>query len=246
MSASLDQLWKLYKENGQKDAKEKLIIHYIEIVKIIAGRLYSTYQSHVDYEDLVSYGVIGLIDAVEKFDLSKNVKFETYANIRIRGAVIDQIRSLDWVPRSKRQKFKQLEEAMDRLMIERGESLSDIEMSKALGISMEELGELLGEMSTLSVVSLEEKISENANFSIKSESIAFNPEASLDEKETSRILAKAIDSLAEREKMIVSLYYYEELTYKEIADVLGVSESRISQLHTKAILKMKHLMEITK
>lgn len=243
MNASLDQLWKQYKENGQKDAKEKLIVHYIEIVKIIAGRLYSTYQSHVDYEDLVSYGVIGLIDAVEKFDIGKGVKFETYANIRIRGAVIDQIRSLDWIPRSKRQKFKHLEEAMDRLILERGESLTDNEMARALGISIDEYGEMLAEMSTLSVVSLDEKISENANFNIKSENISFNPQESLDERETKRMLTMAIEQLPERERLIVTLYYYEELTYKEIAEVLGVSESRISQLHTKAILKMKSSME---
>lgn len=239
MNSNLDNLWKQYKEQGHKDAKEKLIIEYVELVKIIAGRLYTSYNSHVEYEDLVSYGIIGLIDAIEKFDQSKNVKFETYANIRVRGSIIDQIRSLDWIPRSKRQKFKEIEETIARLQGEYGEKLSDSHIAKALGITLDELNELMGEMSAVSVVSLEEKISENANFSVKSENIAYSPEESLDEKETKRMLADAIDALPEREKMIVSMYYYNDLTYKEIAEILEVSESRISQLHTKAVAKLK-------
>lgn len=235
--------WKAYKDHNDATAKDQLIIHYIDLVKIIAGKLYIQYNHNVEFEDLVSNGIIGLIDAVEKFDPSKNIKFETYANFRIRGAMIDQIRNLDWIPRSLRQKYKQLEEVHDRLSLNYSTEVTPKMVANELGITEDELSKLYGEVTTFSVVSLEEKISENANFSITNENIDFIPEATVSKKETERILIERIDQLPERERMIISLYYYSELTYKEIADILQISESRISQLHTKAILKLREGIE---
>jgi RNA polymerase sigma factor for flagellar operon FliA len=235
--------WKAYKENNDASAKDQLIIHYIDLVKIIAGKLYIQYNHNVEFEDLVSNGIIGLIDAVEKFDPSKNIKFETYANFRIRGSIIDQIRNLDWIPRSLRQKYKQLEEVHDRLSLKTTGEVTSAMVAEELGMTEDELSKLYGEVTTFSVVSLEEKLTENANFSVTNENIEFIPEASVGKKETERILIERIDQLPERERLIISLYYYSELTYKEIADVLSISESRISQLHTKAILKLREGIE---
>lgn len=235
-----DKLWKLYKETGEKRYKDELILEYIELVKIISGRLYTNYNSHVEYDDIVSYGIIGLIDAIEKFDLNKNVKFETYANIRIRGAIIDQIRSLDWVPRSTRHKFKIFEEAVNALQNKYGNNYTDEILAKELNITLDELYDMISEISSLSIASLDEKIEENSNFAIKSENMDFLPEKNLIYNELIENLHKVIEELPERERMIVNLYYFSELTYKEIAEVLGISESRISQLHTKIIAKLKN------
>lgn len=233
------QLWKLYKEKNDNSAKEKLIIHYVELVKIVASRLYTSRSADLDYEDLISFGVIGLIDAIEKFDLSKNVKFETYANIRIRGAIIDQIRSLDWIPRSARQKFKDMEEAVVRLQNKTESVLTDEMIAEEMNISISDYNRMLGEFTTFSVVSLEEKLSESTTFNPVSENMEFNPEAQAVEKDMKRVIKEVIDQLPERERMIVDLYYFSELTYKEISEVLDISESRISQLHTKAMVRMK-------
>lgn len=236
---SINEAWIKYKKQGDKDAKETLIIHYVNLVKIIAGRLYNTYNANVEFDDLVSYGVIGLIDAIEKYDMDKNVKFETYANIRIRGAVIDQIRALDWVPRSTRQKYKKLEAAISKLQGEYGMNVPDRILADHLGITLEELGKLLSEVTTYSVMSLEEKISENSNFSLTSQDLDFQPEEKLFDIEDKKALVQMIEKLAEKERMVINLYYFSELTYKEISSVLEISESRISQIHTKAIAKLK-------
>lgn len=233
------ELWVRFKEHHDRSAKDALILHYVELVKIVAGRLYVNYHAHVEYEDLVSYGILGLIDAIEKFDLDKNVKFETYANFRIRGAVIDQLRSLDWIPRSMRHKYRQMEEVMERLQAAHGSAVDDALVAQEMGISREELSKLLSEFTVFTMVSLEEKIEENSNFSVKSHHPDANPEASYMERETKTLLKDQVDALPEKERMIVDLYYYSELTYKEIAAVMGISESRISQLHTKAMMRLK-------
>lgn len=240
--SSMD-LWVKYKEQNDRSAKDELIVKFVELVKIVAGRLYVSYNAHVEYEDLVSYGIIGLIDAIEKFDHTKNIKFETYANFRIRGSIIDQLRSLDWIPRSMRQKYKKLEEAIVKLQNEHGMEVSDELIAKELGMTLDELNKLMADISVFSLVSLDEKIEENSNFSIKSNSLEMSPEGSLFDKETKSILKDRIGLLPEREKTIISLYYYSELTYKEIAEVLGISESRISQLHSKAIIKLRGSIE---
>jgi len=232
-------LWKSYKKNPSKEIKDKLIIKYIELVKIIAGRLYSAYNSNVEYEDLLSYGIIGLIDAIEKFDPNKNVKFETYANFRIRGSIIDQLRSLDWIPRSTRQKHKRVEEALQKLQNQFGLSVDDKLIAKELGVTLDELNNLLSEVSIFSVVSLDEKLGEDNNLNISSNNIDSLPETKYVNEESKVILKQTVDKLPERERLIISLYYYNELTYKEISNIIGVSESRVSQLHTKAIIKLK-------
>ncbi len=236
---NLDKLWVNYKEKREKSAKDQLIVHYMELVKIIAGRLYVDYNHHVEYDDLVSYGILGLIDAIEKFDYQKNVKFETYANIRIRGSVIDQLRNLDWVPRSLRYKYKRFEEAVHQMQSKYGNEYSDEQLAQQLNLTVDEMHRFLNEVSTFSVISLEEKFEAHANFDIKAEGGEFSPEQALDKKVMLDMLKTGIESLPERERLIVSLYYYEELTYKEIAEVLDISESRISQLHTKAIGRLK-------
>jgi RNA polymerase sigma factor for flagellar operon FliA len=240
---SMDKLWINYKDKHDKSAKDELIVHYVELVKIISGRLYTDYNHHVEYDDLVSYGILGLIDAIEKFDYTKNVKFETYANIRIRGAIIDQLRNLDWVPRSLRHKYKKLEEAIDRLHTQNNVNYTDEDLAIELEMNVNELGKFLSEVSTFSIVSLEEKFEESIGFDIKADYRDFEPEKSLDIKVMTQLLKEGIDTLPERERTIISLYYYDELTYKEIALILEISESRISQLHTKAIARLQNILK---
>ncbi len=236
---ALEQLWSKYKEKNDKQAKDELIVHYVELVKIIAGRLYGDYNRHVEYDDLVSYGILGLIDAIEKFDHRKKVKFETYANIRIRGAIIDQLRNLDWVPRSLRTKYKRFEDAVSQLQSVYGNQYTDQQLADQLGMDITEMNRFLNEISSFSIVSLEEKFEEQINFDIKTDYDDFDPEQVLDKKVMFNLLKEGIDALPEREGLIISLYYYDEMTYKEIAEILEISESRISQLHTKAIGRLR-------
>lgn len=236
---TVQQLWKNYKEKQDPEAKEALIVHYVELVKIVAGRLYTSKSRELEFDDLVSFGIIGLIDAIEKFDVDKNVKFETYANIRIRGAIIDQIRSLDWIPRSARQKYKDMEDALETLQSRHEGEISDEMIAGQMQISIQDYNKMLGEFTTFSIVSLEEKLAENTGFNPVSDNIDFEPERRILDDDLKSVMKVAIEQLPERERLIISLYYYSELTYKEIAEVLDISESRISQLHTKAILKLK-------
>jgi len=236
---TIDQLWVDYKENNSKESKDELIINYVSLVKIIAGRLFVTYNAHIEYDDLLGYGIIGLIDAIGKFDPSKSIKFETYANIRIRGAIVDQIRQMDWIPRSIRQKYKQIEDTIKNLELELGENIADDIIAEKLGLTLNDYQKLLGEVSTYSVMSLEEKIESNSNFDLKSKNIEFQPEEKFESKEMENILSGVIEKLPEKEKVVLQLYYYSEFTYKEIAKVLLISESRVSQIHTKAITKLK-------
>lgn len=237
------QLWNEYVKTKDKKIKDQLIIQYIEFVKIIAGRLYSNYGNNVEFEDLVSYGVFGLLDAIDKFDPTKNVKFETYAYIRIRGAIIDQLRILDWVPRSVRQKHKKIEDAYKFIENKLGRSANDQEIAEILNISLDDLNAILSEIHSFSVVSLEEKISNNTNFSIVDDNVHNEPQSHFEQGEIKQILLDTLETLSDREKKIISLYYYSELTYKEISSILGVSESRISQLHTKAIIKLRNKLD---
>ncbi|HZK57640.1 MAG TPA: FliA/WhiG family RNA polymerase sigma factor [Clostridia bacterium] len=231
-------LWHDYKNNRDLQTKTKLIEHYVQLVKIIAGRLYTSYGTNVEYDDLVSYGIFGLIDAIEKFDLDKQVKFKTYAQIRIRGAIIDELRSLDWIPRSVRQKSRQIEETYGKLENQLGRSVSDIEVADELGITIKELQDVLMQTNSFNIISLEETIFEN-NIVSKQEEQGDLPEEVICVKETHNVLRENIEKLPEREKQVISLYYYNNLTYKEIGAVLQVSESRVSQLHSKAILRLR-------
>ena len=237
-------LWKKYKEKNNQKAKEELIKKNIKLVKMIAGRLFSKYNGKVSFDDLVGYGSIGLIDAIEKFDHTRDIKFSTYANIRIRGAIIDQLRSIDWVPRSVRKKHKKYESALKQLQERYGDKVSDKQIADKMNMEMSEYYDFLDEISIYSVYSLDKKINDNIHFDIQSDYNKFQPEKALQKQELIEELTEAIEELNEREKKIVQLYYYSELTYKEIAEILDITQSRISQLHSKIITKLSVKLEL--
>lgn len=234
-------LWEEYSQTKDPKIREKLILQYSELVKIVAGRLVMYLGYTVEYDDLVGYGIFGLIDAIDKFELTKGVKFETYASLRIRGAILDQIRKMDWIPRSVRQKQKKIESAMSKLETEYGRAATDEEIARELDISTEELDTWNGQAKVSNIVSLEDFIEQGSEIKMDaSHNSQFEqPERVVEKAELARMLEKALDTLTEKEKSVVLFYYYEDLSLKEISRVLGVSESRVSQLHTKAIQKMK-------
>jgi len=240
------ELWRKYKETRDPAIKEQLILEYADLIKYVAGRLSVYFGSNVDYEDLVGYGVFGLIDAIEKFDINKKVKFETYASLRIRGAIIDSIRDLDWAPRSLRKKGKELEKAYFEVENRLGHSANDQEIAEYMGITTEELNKLLQEVNMSQMISLEDYLDQNHETGLDGLTMdreATRPEQRMEVVELREILADAIEKLPEKERMVVTLYYYEELTLKEISCIMKVSESRISQLHTKAIMRMRSRLD---
>ncbi|NLL67036.1 MAG: FliA/WhiG family RNA polymerase sigma factor [Clostridiaceae bacterium] len=250
MSASVlqrqQELWKKYSETKDQSIKEQLILEYADLVKYVAGRLSIYFGSNVEYDDLVGYGVFGLIDAIDKFDLTKKVKFETYASLRIRGAIIDSIREQDWAPRSLRKKGKELEKAYSELENQLGHSATDQEIADKLGITIEELTKLLQEVNVSQMISLDDYLEQNHETGFDSYSMqreSNSPEQRMEIVELKEILADSIEKLPEKERIVVTLYYYEELTLKEISLIMKVSESRISQLHTKAIMRMRGKLE---
>lgn len=198
----------------------------------------------MEYDDLVGYGIFGLIDAIDKFDYGKNVKFETYASLRIRGAILDQIRKMDWIPRSLRQKQKRIEAAMAKIESETGHIASDEELAAELEITIDELADWQGKMKASNLISLDEYT--EAGSEVKMESAGNShfdqPEEAIEKEELKKMMVRAIDSLTEKERSVVVLYYYEDMTLKEISLTLEVSESRVSQLHTKALNKMKKIL----
>lgn len=235
------KLWDEYNRTKSADVKEKIIIEYASLVKLVAGRLSMYLGYNVEYDDLVGYGVFGLIDAIDKFDALKEVKFETYASLRIRGAILDQIRKMDWIPRTIRQKQKKIDLAIKEVEAREGRAASDLEVAKSLGISSDEYLEWQGQMKVTNVVSLNEFMEQGSDVphdKIHSEQFD-SPEEVIEKSELKKILMEALELLTEKEKKVILLYYYEELTLKEISAILEVSESRISQLHTRALQKMK-------
>jgi RNA polymerase sigma factor for flagellar operon FliA len=218
--------------------REYLIMDYAPLVKIIAGRLSIHLGQYVDYEDIISYGVFGLIDAIDKFDPGKGIKFETYASIRIRGAIIDNIRKLDWVPRSLRAKNKKLEQVYAELTIALGHEPTTEDVAEKLQMTVAEARELMSKSSVASLVSLDDYLEQNHDISSQAAG-APSLDKDLEEKEVKKMLQDAIEMLGEKEKKVIILYYYEEMTLKEISKVLGVSESRISQIHSKAVLSLQ-------
>jgi RNA polymerase sigma factor FliA len=238
-------LWARYKDKNESDARDQLILNYSPLVKYVAGRLASSLPQTVDTADLISYGIFGLIDAIEKFDLERAIKFETYAIARIKGAIIDELRAMDWVPRSVRSRAREIEQAYIALENELRCVPSDQEVADRMGITLKEFHGILTKLSYTSVVSFEElwvggerDDSQSAIGSIRDET-ADDPVVMFESAEIKDILAEAIDRLPEREKTVIALYYYEGLTLKEIGLVLGVTESRVSQLHTKAVLRLR-------
>lgn len=239
--AGRKKLWEEYSKSKASDLREQIILEYAPLVKVVAGRLSMYLGYNVEYDDLVGYGVFGLIDAIDKFNLSKDIKFETYASLRIRGAILDQIRKMDWIPRTVRQKQKRIDAAIKEIEGKSGKNASDEEIAKALGISDEEYTEWQQQLMVTNVVSLNEYTDQGIEAPIDRNSRANTetPEDAALKSEMKEMLKNALELLTEKERKVVVLYYYEELTLKEIADILEVSESRVSQLHTKALGKMK-------
>lgn len=239
--AGKNKLWQEYAKTKDDSIREKLIIEYSQLVKLVAGRLSMYLGYNVEYDDLVGYGIFGLIDAIDKFDYGKNVKFETYASLRIRGAILDQIRKMDWIPRSLRQKQRKIDEAMAKIEEKKGRMATDEELACELEISVEELNIWQGQAKSTNLISLDEYTDSGSEVKMSAESNARfeQPEDVVEKEELKQMLVDAIQILTEKERMVVVLYYYEELSLKEISMVLEVSESRVSQLHTKALNKMK-------
>ncbi len=237
-----------YAKTKSPESREKLIIEYAPLVKVVAGRLSMYLGYNVEYEDLVSYGIFGLIDAIDKFDCFKEVKFETYASLRIRGAILDQIRKMDWIPRTIRQKQKKIESVIRKIEQETGRGASDEEIAGRLGISDDEYLDWQSQMKITGLVSLNEYMEQGSDvaqdFGRHTTSRFETPEERVEKKELTKILGEALELLTEKEKKVITLYYYEELTLKEISNILEVSESRVSQLHTRALQKMKTKMGI--
>ena len=237
----MTNLWEAYSAQKTPALKEKIILHYAPLVKYVAGRLMVHIGQNVDYDDLVGYGIFGLIDAIDKFDPSKGVKFETYASFRIRGAIIDNIRRMDWVPRTLRQKNKHIENVIIKLEEELGRSPSDEELAQALGLTPDETVDLLRKSSIHSLVSLDDFLEQNyekSHVSLVTNS-SDSPEELTEDKERKLKLAEAINNLKDKEKLVITLYYYEGLTLKEISSIMKVTESRVSQIHTKAISRLQ-------
>jgi RNA polymerase sigma factor FliA len=244
--SSVETLWKEYKENGSKVAKDKLLVEYAQLVKYIAHRLAVNLPSSVDKNDLTSAGILGLIKAVETFEPERGFKFETYAAHKIRGAILDELRALDWVPRSVRQKARELQKTYAKLENEFGRLPYDDEVCDSLGISLKEYEDLLSEVTPATLVSLEEAMPDRSSDAKELRVIdtiedpgSSNPLKELGFAEVKNILKDAIANLPEKEKLVVALYHYEELTLKEIGVVLDITESRVSQIHSKAILKLR-------
>jgi len=246
IEAAVAQLWKDYKGSGDEKLRERLILHYSPLVKYVAGRVGVGLPSNIEQADLVSYGIFGLIDAIEKFDIERAIKFETYAISRIKGAIIDELRSIDWIPRSVRYKAREVEKAYAALEARLHRSPTEPEVAAELGIKLEELHQIFSQVSFVNVVALDELMSAGNDKSDKvslvdtlEDTKAEDPVAVFETEETKYLLAKAINTLPEREKIVVTLYYYEGLTLAEIGQVLGVTESRICQMHTKAVLQLR-------
>ena len=238
-------LWDNYAKNKSADVREKLIIEYVPLVKVVAGRL-SMYLGHnVEYDDLVGYGVFGLIDAIDKFDVNKDVKFETYASLRIKGAILDQIRKMDWIPRTIRQKQRMYDDAVKNLWQKNGREPDDAEIAEEMGLSEEEYISFMSGLKMTNLVSLNEFMEAGGNepaMDTKRNTFFEEPEQKISRDELKEKLQESLLLLTEKEQKVILMYYYEDMTLKEISEVLDVSESRVSQLHTRALLKMRKTM----
>jgi RNA polymerase sigma factor for flagellar operon FliA len=247
-AVELRDLWRRYKGNGDERARERLVVAYSPLVKFIAGRMASSLPSHVDEGDLVSYGLLGLIGAIERFDLEREIKFETFAVARIKGAIIDELRSLDWVPRSVRSRAREIERANASLESELGRPPTDEEMALKLGMDVVAFNNALLEIANSSVLALDDLWTfadpdgGGGQISVLDtirDPAAVDPQSEAQTAELKDRLADSIESLPERERLVIALYYYENLTLREIGEVLGVTESRVSQLHTKSVLALR-------
>ena len=240
----IERLWAEYKDTGAQELRDALIVHYSPLVKYVAGRVAVGLPQNVDQADLVSYGIFGLIDAIEKFDLGRGYKFETYAIARVKGAIIDELRSIDWVPRSVRSKARSLEKAYSKLESQLHRTPTDAELAAELGMSDTQLQTTFSQISFIGLVALDEMLGgERGGDSMTlGDTIADSgdgPMAAYEVEEMRHILAQAINDMPEREKIVLTLYYYEGLTLAEIGEVLGVTESRVCQIHTKSVIHLR-------
>jgi RNA polymerase sigma factor for flagellar operon FliA len=245
---AIDQLWADYKATGSREARDRLIVHYSPLVKYVAGRVSVGLPQNIEQADLVSYGIFGLIDAIDKFDPERAIKFETYAIARIKGAIIDELRSIDWVPRSVRAKARSVEKAYAKLEASLLRTPTDAEVAAEMGITEQELHNVFNQISFVGLIALDEMLSVGGD---RGESTTLGdtipdkgegPVAAFEVEEMKQILASAINRLGDREKIVLTLYYYEGLTLAEIGEVLGVTESRVCQIHTKAVLQLRSKM----
>jgi RNA polymerase sigma factor FliA len=245
VSEELMELWREFKATASGTARERLILHYAPLVKYVAGRVATGLPATVEQADLVSYGMFGLIDALDKFDLERAIKFETYAIPRIKGAIIDELRAMDWVPRSVRFKAREIEKAYQDLETMLKRAPTEKEVAERLGVSLPELHDVINQISFVSVLALDEMLSVGSD---RGEQVSLldtladragDPTLGLEGQETRGLLAAAINSLSEREKIVVTLYYFEGLTLNEIGEILGVTESRVCQIHTKAVGQLR-------
>ena len=246
----LKDLWRRYKEDEDPRARERLVLAYAPLVKYVAGRMSSGLPAHVEEADLISYGLLGLISSIERFEPAREIRFETFAITRIKGSIIDELRSLDWVPRSVRAKAREIERANAKLEHQLQRAPTDQEMADTLEITVDEFQEALVRISNTSVVALDElwTVSDASGDQVSlldtiQDPDAVDPAEEMDITDMKDRLADAIARLPEREKLVVALYYYENLTLREIGEVLGVTESRVSQLHTKAVLRLKSRLQ---
>ncbi len=247
--AGLGGLWESFRMSGDPDARERLILNYSSLVKFVAGRVRASLPPSVDHGDLVAYGMIGLIDAIERFDRRRDVKFETFAIPRIRGAMLDELRALDWVPRSVRTKGRELARAMTKLQGELRRDPTDEELAAELGVDADEMRERLSSSAAMSIVALEDittVASEDGDRVSLLDSLADlqveQPGEAIEAEETRKALLEAIEALGERERKVLVLYYFEGFTLARIGDILGVTESRVSQIHSKAVLALRARM----
>jgi RNA polymerase sigma factor FliA len=240
------RLWERYRDDPTPEIREQLILHYAPIVKYVAGRVGVGLPNTIEHGDLVSYGMFGLMDALERFDLDKGVKFETYAITRIRGAIIDELRAVDWVPRSVRTKSRNLAKAIQHLQGSLKRTPTDEELAEHMGITVEELQEMLEQVQLTSMAALDEVLTADGEGLALVDTIEdtseVRPEENVDEIATRAVLAEAIKQLSDRERKVIALYYFEGLTLAQIGDILGVTESRICQIHTKAVLSLRSEM----
>ena len=232
--SNIQKLWIAYQEEKSPEIREQIVNHYLSLVNIIAGRIAISLPAYVDRDDLISCGFFGLLDAIERYDPIRGNKFETYAGVRIRGAILDSLRAKDWLPVSLRQKIRKYEKTVQQLEGRLGRAATDVEIADTLEISVQELSTLVNQLNVATVIPLETYVkNETAQESID------GPDRQLELKEVQTSLANAIDKLPEKEKIVISLYYYKELTLKEISIILKLSEARISQLHTKAVFRLR-------
>lgn len=244
VNSNVADLWKRYQQDPSVDNKNELVMHYVYLVKSIVYRMMPNYEGYTNFDDLLSCGVLGLIDAINKYDVKRDVKFEYYASMRIKGEIIDHMRKQDWAPSSLRRKIQAISDAYGEMETSLSRTPTDDEVANYLNMEVDKLQSILGKTHMFNVLYFEQMLSEDdytIGHMLKDKDDS--PEDKLEKKELKEILGEVIESLPEKERLVVTLYYYEELTLKEIASILGVSESRASQIHSKVILKLRTKMQ---